>query len=1318
VYRCPICHHRVEGDGPCPRDGSPAPASPSDEAVEIRPVALDGYAIGGTLGAGGFAVVWSARRAADGAPVAIKVGQRDDAIQEARFRREAEALRLVGSPHVPALHERGSLADGRPYLVMERLEGETLAALLAARGGPFGADEAVRVGDAVLVALEAAHLRGVVHRDLKPENVFVRMDPPSIRATLIDFGLTTAIAADDAGLTRTGAIVGTSEYMAPEQLRGDRSLDARADLYAFGVILYELCTGRPPFVGDMKSIEHGHLALRPPRPSTLAAVPAPLEDLMLACLAKDPRRRPESASVVRRALASAYVSPSVSVSVATSARPTSLVAEGRQPVVLLVVESPHAAAPVMAVIAAHRGVVARQRGRRFVGVFSGLHVDDPARAALSAARELVDRHGARAALHLAPVVLRWKERGAPSVFGAPVDRPETWIPKEPWSGLFLSDAMARVATAIEAATAESQLEGSAEDSAGAGPALVGRREELDAIGASVAEVFARQEPGLFTLLGGPGLGKSRLAARAAGLSRSARDDARILSFAAAPGAAITAGSLTARVLSRALSAPEAPPDDARAFCVAHLGEQIGAEVWPAVAAALGWPVAADDATNLGRQRHALMRAIAEALRRLAERRPTALILDDAHWADDIVLDALEYATLVGERCPLWVLVAAAPRFEQARPSWGTRAQHRWKRTLSPLDAAASAELAAKLLEPAEYPPAAVLKRLAEWSGGNPFSLSEIVLGLKRAGIVKQRPNGGAFYVATAELDSLPPSPAWQWLAARQLESLTPELAALVRLCAVLGADFDRDEVEAVQDALDRAGVAGTPVDVDYGLGALSDRGVLHRNGTRYAFESALAHDAIYEMVDAAQREQVHRAALGYHEGRAKAAEDTVALAALARHAGACGAREKAAEAYLLLGDSALARHRHVEADQHYSAALGLAEDGDARRRARALAGRAKSRYLMWRTGDALSDLALARALAEAIGDRALEASILLEEATALDWLHRFEESAQRVEAAASIVEAMSDGRLESRLLLGRARTSHRRAMDLQQIDVAAAIAHLEAAVAAADARDDYESRVIGRLLLGPDLAAIGDLSQSERRFDEVIALTRAADDWSHLTGAYVNRLHLWSARVMPEQASSDLREVLELSRQIGNVHLEIVGTSLAAKFLYSSGHFAEAVPLARRAWLLEGRFADHRIPRYALLLSRALLASERDAESAEVADWIRVNCPPKRAAHVWYVYYQTIRLALREVLPGAGVGADETWDSLLALMGDDTKLDAEDRFEVFYWRARTALQSGREQEAATALDAARRMLAGAPFDAGRFAMLEAAASRDLHSRAP
>jgi len=214
------------------------------------------YVVRSVLGEGGMGTVFEAEHLTIGRSVAVKVlhpnqARKKDAVR--RFHQEARAAGAIGHPNICEVYDLGTLEDGSPYLVMEKLVGETLAERIAAEGGlPF--EDVIDVLTQVLSGLVAAHEKGIVHRDIKPENVFLtrRVGCPPI-CKLLDFGVSKMIAPligskeEDLDLTRTGMVMGTPYYMSPEQARGDRNLDARVDLYACGVILYEALTGKRPF---------------------------------------------------------------------------------------------------------------------------------------------------------------------------------------------------------------------------------------------------------------------------------------------------------------------------------------------------------------------------------------------------------------------------------------------------------------------------------------------------------------------------------------------------------------------------------------------------------------------------------------------------------------------------------------------------------------------------------------------------------------------------------------------------------------------------------------------------------------------------------------------------------------------------------------------------------------------------------------------------------------------------------------------------------------------------------------------------------------
>ena len=261
-----------------------------------RPSVAGRYRLGALLGAGGMGEVFEAEHATLGRRVAVKILRRYLAEQpevHARFHREARLVGRIAHPNVCSLLDYGTLDDGRPYLVMERLHGQTLAARLRARD--LDANEVVGVIMQVLAGLDAAHALGVVHRDVKPDNVIVAEQPPfGTSAKLIDFGI--ARAGGRADITQSGAIVGTPQYISPEQIGGD-DLDGRVDVFACGVILYQAFTGALPYRGrDFGEIVHRLGRGAPRRPRELRPeIPEKLERAIMKAIAADRDARHASA---------------------------------------------------------------------------------------------------------------------------------------------------------------------------------------------------------------------------------------------------------------------------------------------------------------------------------------------------------------------------------------------------------------------------------------------------------------------------------------------------------------------------------------------------------------------------------------------------------------------------------------------------------------------------------------------------------------------------------------------------------------------------------------------------------------------------------------------------------------------------------------------------------------------------------------------------------------------------------------------------------------------------------------------------------------
>lgn len=258
------------------------------------------YRLDSVLGRGGMAVVWRGVDTRLDRPVAVKVLD-GAALAESggvqRFHQEARTVARLTDPHVVSVYDVGSDGD-RHYLVMELVHGESLAALLA--NGPLPVRRAVEIAAQVCEALGAAHVAGVVHRDVKPGNILI---DDKGRVKVCDFGIARLVGAAQPQLTAVGAMIGTSQYMAPEQVSGG-PVDARTDLYALGCVLYTMLAGVPPFQGEAaisvawQQLHHEPEPIAVRRPE----VPAPLAALVDRLLAKDPGDRPGSAAQVRAAL--------------------------------------------------------------------------------------------------------------------------------------------------------------------------------------------------------------------------------------------------------------------------------------------------------------------------------------------------------------------------------------------------------------------------------------------------------------------------------------------------------------------------------------------------------------------------------------------------------------------------------------------------------------------------------------------------------------------------------------------------------------------------------------------------------------------------------------------------------------------------------------------------------------------------------------------------------------------------------------------------------------------------------------------------------
>lgn len=284
------------------------------------------YEVGDLIGRGGMAQVHMGYDTRLSRTVAIKILRTDlaqDPMFLARFRREAQSAAALNHPSIVSVYDTGeeqlTSATGKlvplPFIIMEYVKGRTVADLLS-DGDPVPIGEAVQISVGVLNALEYSHHEGIIHRDIKPGNVMLT---PDGKVKVMDFGIARAIADSAATMTQTNSVVGTAQYLSPEQARGE-VVDARSDLYSTGCLLYELLTGQPPFSGDSAvAVAYQHVS-EAPRPASLVAadVPDAIDRVVMKSLAKQRDERYQSAADFRNDLLSAARGEGVAAPTVTS----------------------------------------------------------------------------------------------------------------------------------------------------------------------------------------------------------------------------------------------------------------------------------------------------------------------------------------------------------------------------------------------------------------------------------------------------------------------------------------------------------------------------------------------------------------------------------------------------------------------------------------------------------------------------------------------------------------------------------------------------------------------------------------------------------------------------------------------------------------------------------------------------------------------------------------------------------------------------------------------------------------------------------------
>jgi tetratricopeptide (TPR) repeat protein len=873
------------------------------------------FAIEREVGRGGVGVVYRAFDLETKQIVALKVVAADAGVapeEEARLEREGRLLANLDHPGIVKTVAFGVLEDtGLPYVAMEWLEGEDLAA--RQKRDPLNLAESLELTENVGQALEAAHEAGVIHRDIKPGNIFLCRGRGSAlldcRPKLVDFGVA---ANTDAHIARTGDVVGTPAYMAPEQARGDAPIDARCDVYSLGATLFELLAGRPPHVGPNAIATLARLVTTaPPRLSELRPdVPTLVDALVCRMLETDPSSRPSSMREVLELLGecaheasrsswhepepstrSSRLGTSISRLVTTVVGvrfPTSLV---RDRALEQLRRRGADAAPI-----GSDAVVAHLGARRAVG--------NEAAAALELGRRLA-RLGARVGIASGRARLSFRADGDARPVGEVVDRAAA-LARDAATGGVLVDAttseLGRGRYEFRArddgsAIVGEPVRGLRGERSGGAP-FVGRDAELAQVLGAFERSRSNSTPLLVSITGAPGIGKSRLR-REVMARMSAQADAPLV------------------VLQRSESygqghALGAAADILRAFVTLPKGAtRLEAEM--AIVSSLG-PATRNDLTAHNRDllarllanealpagfdprgaRDALWLAMTELVLQVASEQDVAILAEDLQWADPESIGWLDHLLGRASHKPLVLVACVRPEFWTMAPNRFAGRDH-VRIELRPVSKRASRTIARAVLGDAA--PEEVVERIAQQAAGLPLFAEELAR-------------------LTAAGRSAEQAPTIQAAIQASLDALDEECRDALGRLSVFG-------LTCWDSALEALGMPGAEGVIRALVAAevLVEQNVSRFTGAReWTFKHALVREVAYASLGESERKQLHGLAATW---LASMGEDA---ATVAGHFDLGGEHVKAAEHWARAAQRALAANALKDALSMAERSLAFAED--------------------------------------------------------------------------------------------------------------------------------------------------------------------------------------------------------------------------------------------------------------------------------------------------------------------------------------------------------------------------------------------------------
>lgn len=919
------------------------------EKLQLSPGSLFGnrFEIERAAGSGGMGTVYRAIDRYDSSVVALKIlhlGQNDS---DERFEREAELLAQLRHPGIVSHVAHGRTLTGQRFLAMEWLEGQDLGQRLAR--GPLPLRDCLLLLAQIADALAIAHARGVIHRDIKPANLFL-VNGDTARVKILDFGI--ARRAETAqGLTRTGMVVGTPEYMAPEQARGSRDLTVAADMFSLGCVLYECLTGTPPFVADhvaavlVRILFEEPPALEERRPG----LPAPVMHLVEQLLRKDRDRRLPDAIALRSELASIgdVPEPPPAVTLASPSLSSTPFADGEQSLVSVVLAAPPEDAVAL-------GATLPQSAVRLEGAARRALID--AIAALGAVADflangalvvtvpkLESAHdqamlAARSALCIKS---QWPEAAVSVATGRGLHRGRTAVgevveraaqklhhgrerlggPEK--AGVLLDSLSAKLLEGRFAQAPQPDgalLLGEEKETDASRPLLgkptpcVGREAELSTLEAQLASCLEDCEARAILITAPPGVGKSRL--RHEFLRRVERKGEPI-TILLGRGDLLQAGAAYG-IMSRAIRglcglAGGEPLDTQRQRLRARLTRHLAAaeadRLLPFLGELCGVPFSEQEYPVL-REVREIPKLLPERLRRAClswlaaecQAAPVMIILDDLHWGDELTVALLDEALRELRSACLFVFALGRPELHTNFPSlWRAHKPH--EIALKGVSKRACERLIQQTLGTQIAPHA--IEWMVEQSAGNALFLEELIRAAAE-GNIERRPDT-VIAMLQARIGHLAAGPRHAALAA-SVFGQTLWHGGVARL---LGLSEYAPEVQEWMHSLIEAEILEA-----HGSSRIPEQ-------HEYGFRHALVRDAAYGLLTEPDLRLGHNLAAEFLESRIDA---QIPIAALGHHFRQAGLLDKSRSFYLQAGDRAAKLSLFEEARLHYATVLEIADE--------------------------------------------------------------------------------------------------------------------------------------------------------------------------------------------------------------------------------------------------------------------------------------------------------------------------------------------------------------------------------------------------------